>query len=549
MALKVSAYSTQATALTAGDLFDLTKLISTGPNVYESQKADINLLEGWNLFGQDFTMPAPRLHNLSNNQFSLTNGRVLFKGSDDIGTDLFTLESLSGNEVFKAVNSGQITIAGAFTLPTADGTTGQALKTNGAGVVSWVDSVEDNIFTADGTIGALRVATLTDTLTFKGIGTSIGQRNLIIRDGNNDYIFESFDNGFFETTVRSGANYAVIANNTATQGLWLKTVTELAGTGGMQIKNQKADTNYINLITDNFKAPDLRFYSNGQIHHRIRSNGTSSTVLSQVSFFTQGFSGFGFNVGAAAPVGSEDISLQGSTLIKGEGTTTGTTLALYNTDTIPNLTWEWLDNGNVNINQNSTINLNDSLTFTSSNGDFILNENNGRLSMDGDKAGVEMGDASIPARLGYFKNGALGSDTKSLVLQGEPTTGAPVLVYSNAGTLFDVGTLNYDGTNRKMSIKSNYINIWNVDALVVDPLNSSEPTQIGTNRINLIGKTAIKGEGISGLPMLNFFDGNGTNLWQWLDDGSLKVDGSTGFTGTGSYSNFTIKNGIITAAS
>ena len=45
MALKVSAYSTQATALTAGDLFDLTKLISTGPNVYESQKADINLLE------------------------------------------------------------------------------------------------------------------------------------------------------------------------------------------------------------------------------------------------------------------------------------------------------------------------------------------------------------------------------------------------------------------------------------------------------------------------------------------------------------------------
>lgn len=108
MALKVSAYSTQATALGAGDLFDLTKLISTGPNVYESQKADINLLEGWNLFGQNFTMPAPRLHNLSNNQFSLTNGRVLFKGSDDIGTDLFTLEDLSGNDILRVQNNGDL---------------------------------------------------------------------------------------------------------------------------------------------------------------------------------------------------------------------------------------------------------------------------------------------------------------------------------------------------------------------------------------------------------------------------------------------------------
>ena len=233
-------------------------------------------------------------------------------------------------------------------------TSNNLLSFNG---VAWAGLGGDSIYTADDTIGSARVATLTDTITFKGHNTSLGQRNLIIRDSNNDYILENFNNGFFKRTIRSGANLGVISNSAATQGLWLQTVSELAGAGGLLIKNSKADTNYLKYFTDNFKAPDAQWYSNGQIHHRIRSNGTSSTVLSQASFFTQGFSGFGFNVGAAAPVGSENISLQGSTLIKGEGTTTGTTLALYDDDTTPNKTWEWLDNGNVNIGQNSTFDL------------------------------------------------------------------------------------------------------------------------------------------------------------------------------------------------
>ena len=137
MAKKVSEYTTAATVFASGDLFDLTKLVSTGPDVYESQKANANLLAGWNLFGQDQTMPAPRLHNLSNNQLSLTNGRLLLKGSDNIGTDLLKLESLAGTEVFKALNNGTIKISNAFTLPVADGTAGQALLTDGAGAVSF----------------------------------------------------------------------------------------------------------------------------------------------------------------------------------------------------------------------------------------------------------------------------------------------------------------------------------------------------------------------------------------------------------------------------
>ena len=61
MAKKVSEYTTAATVFASGDLFDLTKLVSTSPDVYESQKANANLLAGWNLFGQDQTMSCPKI--------------------------------------------------------------------------------------------------------------------------------------------------------------------------------------------------------------------------------------------------------------------------------------------------------------------------------------------------------------------------------------------------------------------------------------------------------------------------------------------------------
>jgi hypothetical protein len=202
------------------------------------------------------------------------------------------------------------------------------------------------IDTADGTIGSGRIATVTDTLTYKGIGTSLGQRNLIITDINNDYILENYDNGYFKRTIRSGNNLGVIQNGAGTQGLWIQTSSELAGVGGLLIKNAKADTNYLKYYTDNFKAPDAQWYSNGAIHHRIRSNGTSSTVLSQVSFFTQGFFGFGFNVGASEPIGTENISLQGETVIKGINTlSTSTALAIYDGDGTPLKLWDFTNDG------------------------------------------------------------------------------------------------------------------------------------------------------------------------------------------------------------
>lgn len=55
-----------------------------------------------------------------------------------------------------------------LTLPVDSGTSGQILSTNGSGVLSWVNNSGDNIYNTDGTFGAGRNGTLTDTLTITG---------------------------------------------------------------------------------------------------------------------------------------------------------------------------------------------------------------------------------------------------------------------------------------------------------------------------------------------------------------------------------------------
>ncbi len=62
-----------------------------------------------------------------------------------------------------------------------------------------------------------------------------------------------------------------------------------------------------------------------------------------------------FIVGENSAVGSESISLQGSTLIKGEGTSTGSTLALYDNDTTPYKRFEILDNGQFRLDSSNAV--------------------------------------------------------------------------------------------------------------------------------------------------------------------------------------------------
>jgi hypothetical protein len=57
--------------------------------------------------------------------------------------------------------------------------------------------------------------------------------------------------------------------------------------------------------------------------------------------------GIVFNSPTNSKISTEFISLQGSTLIKGNGTSTGSALAIYNNDTTPGKLWDFLDNGRI----------------------------------------------------------------------------------------------------------------------------------------------------------------------------------------------------------
>ncbi|MCI4444127.1 MAG: hypothetical protein JHC39_11560, partial [Lentimicrobium sp.] len=94
--------------------------------------------------------------------------------SGSIGTRIFNIIDSNGTlERFGITKSGNVKINDAFILPLSDGTAGQVLTTNGAGVTSWGTSSSTNIYNTNGTLTANRTITIANfNLIFSGIGTS-----------------------------------------------------------------------------------------------------------------------------------------------------------------------------------------------------------------------------------------------------------------------------------------------------------------------------------------------------------------------------------------
>lgn len=70
-------------------------------------------------------------------------------------------------------STGTLTANYTLTLPTTDGASGEVLSTDGSGVLSWISgAATDTLYSADGTVGSGRVATITDDLTFDGTASS-----------------------------------------------------------------------------------------------------------------------------------------------------------------------------------------------------------------------------------------------------------------------------------------------------------------------------------------------------------------------------------------
>jgi hypothetical protein len=323
----------------------------------------------------------------------------------------------------------------------------------------------NTIYTANDTVGTGRVATLTDTLTFKGADDLVTSSNIKIQNNSGTDLWDFRNDGdvyFGQNTKFEGGAYGLIFNRTTGANTL---VLQYGGVNFAEFGSFIGFSNTVNLgeigsangLNNGLKIQGdrVRYYTS------VNSAGVIHDIhADRFALFGQGFStpsNSYFSIGSYTRLGTENISLQGSTLIKGTGTTTGTTLALYDDDTTPNKTWEWLDNGSITQYQNCihTIDGTKNYSINKSSGDTALtihgNANNkGLLSL-----------TSAGARLIWNA----GANTEILVGNGGASVknGSWKIINSGGATLFDVGS---NSSGKILSSASAWIRVMFNDTVV-----------------------------------------------------------------------------------
>ena len=147
----------------------------------------------------------------------LTGQATEFKLVDNSGTagtfattdhTYLTFDTTNSAELVKF--GRQVEFSGAYTLPTSDGSSGQALVTNGSGVVTFTDVAAT--LTVDGDSGTADVALLTDDLRIVG---AAGLTTTASKSGTDVTVSMSIDNGGIATAklATDAVTGAKIADN------------------------------------------------------------------------------------------------------------------------------------------------------------------------------------------------------------------------------------------------------------------------------------------------------------------------------------------------
>ena len=208
-------------------------------------------------------------------------------------------------------------------------------KNAGGTVVSIFEEggVSSNVYTADGTVSAAREVNLDNKkLTFdvgtlaSGVNSNLGieidgsnifyggggtSSKLLLVKGDLGDVLNVNSGGYLVSTSDFSSAIAQFRNRTNTKGLSIQTgATQLASTT-FRINPDVTSTTTGVIIDVGSSLQQISLQQGGTISHWLRSGDSAA----QASFFVNGFSGRGFNVGAGLPIGTEDISLQGDTLI------------------------------------------------------------------------------------------------------------------------------------------------------------------------------------------------------------------------------------------
>lgn len=260
----------------------------------------------------------------------------------------------------------------------------------------WVDVTNDKVyFCTDATVGAA---------TWSEVGSGGGGGG-----GNTIYTADGTLTG--SRTVDLGGNALIFDNGDSTGGV----ATTFDGRTAFISNRISSEANILE-VRDNANNRILEVRENNSVH--INAQGTGDVVL-----------------GANAQIGSEKISLQGKTYIKGTGTTGNSLLSLYDGQGTPEKLWDFLDNGNINLGGNSVINQ-DSNTLEFSNINSI-----GGLKFNG------------TSNTGIGLNLANGSNDFDFVVAGSSNT---LISTGSLGLLVGGAWAMQVKQNRQISIGSNF---------------------------------------------------------------------------------------------
>lgn len=387
MAGKISEYANAVATFADGDLVDVSKRLSTSPDVFQSQKLEFAQFQAFiqanasNILNTNgLTLGGMYSHNLNSNYLTFTNGTLnisqgslLVQAETNLGSTAVLFKKQNGDTMWNFLDNGNLNIGGNSTidlgsniltfdgdlilnsnvnapnLPTASTglSAGDFWNENGVVRVGTSGTGPSSIYTADDTIGTGRVATLTDT--FK------------IQDSTNTYSI---------LDLKSTTNGRLIMDDSIVRlqrgGVWLDIegaksqfegglvvssggnivldVTPNAGNG--LFHSSASQGSYMQYVNSK-----VRCYSS-EIHFNILDINYGRVSANETQFYGNNFV---VSPSSTMPfqIGTEDISLQGQTAIKGIGTSGSSALAIYDNDTTPVKVFEVLDDSTIKTNGNA----------------------------------------------------------------------------------------------------------------------------------------------------------------------------------------------------